>query len=202
VLRHTTRWAFLCVLIAATAAPTATAASFTTRTLSDQHVGSSDRELQAQMHHSQYVIQFFTTGRHRWMPLPRHATCWSHVTGTKLRRVCNEARLNLKAHRWLYHVAHARWQQKHPPVVYTVSAPSVGYSGWDRVAACESGGNWSINTGNGYYGGLQFAYGTWLSAGGGRYASRADLATREQQIAIASTLPMSSWPICGARFYG
>ena len=57
---------------------------------------------------------------------------------------------------------------------------------WDRIARCESGGNWSINTGNGYYGGLQFDRGTWTSNGGGTYAPRADLASREQQIAVAN----------------
>ena len=56
---------------------------------------------------------------------------------------------------------------------------------WDQIAACESGGNWSINTGNGYYGGLQFNQETWLGNGGGQYAPRADLATKAQQIAIA-----------------
>jgi uncharacterized protein YabE (DUF348 family) len=72
---------------------------------------------------------------------------------------------------------------------------------WDAVAACESGGNWHINTGNGFYGGLQFDSGTWLSNGGGAYAPRADLATREQQIAIANKLAdargSSPWPVCG-----
>src|SRR5215210_8987811 len=59
---------------------------------------------------------------------------------------------------------------------------------WDRLAKCESGGNWHINTGNGYYGGLQFSYSTWLSNGGGRYASRADKATKAEQIAVAERL--------------
>jgi uncharacterized protein YabE (DUF348 family) len=59
---------------------------------------------------------------------------------------------------------------------------------WDRIAACESGGNWSINTGNGYYGGLQFDNGTWLANGGAKYAARADLATRLQQIAVANVV--------------
>jgi len=72
---------------------------------------------------------------------------------------------------------------------------------WDAVANCESGGNWHINTGNGFYGGLQFDYGTWLSNGGGAYADRADLATREQQIAVANRLyaarGSSPWPVCG-----
>ncbi|GAB3588464.1 transglycosylase family protein [Calidifontibacter terrae] len=57
---------------------------------------------------------------------------------------------------------------------------------WDRIAQCESTGNWSINTGNGYYGGLQFDIGTWLGAGGGRFAARPDLASRAQQITIAN----------------
>jgi resuscitation-promoting factor RpfB len=56
---------------------------------------------------------------------------------------------------------------------------------WDEIAKCESGGNWSINTGNGYYGGLQFNEPTWLSNGGAVYAQRADLATKAEQIAIA-----------------
>lgn len=71
---------------------------------------------------------------------------------------------------------------------------------WDRVADCESHGNWNINTGNGFYGGLQFTTTTWISSGGGRYASRADLATREQQITIAAPLSLSNWPVCGARY--
>ncbi|GAB4010223.1 transglycosylase family protein [Nocardioides ultimimeridianus] len=68
---------------------------------------------------------------------------------------------------------------------------------WDRIAACESGGNWSINTGNGYYGGLQFDSGTWLGAGGGDFAPRADLASREEQITVANriyaTRGLSPW---------
>ena len=59
---------------------------------------------------------------------------------------------------------------------------------WDRIAQCESGGNWHINTGNGYYGGLQFSASTWLANGGADFASRADLASREQQITVANRL--------------
>lgn len=59
---------------------------------------------------------------------------------------------------------------------------------WDRIAQCESTGNWSINTGNGYYGGLQFDYGTWLSVGGDDFAPRADLASRAEQITVANRL--------------
>lgn len=57
---------------------------------------------------------------------------------------------------------------------------------WDRIAMCESGGNWSINTGNGYYGGLQFAQASWLAMGGDDFAPRADLASRAQQITVAN----------------
>jgi nucleoid-associated protein YgaU len=72
---------------------------------------------------------------------------------------------------------------------------------WDAVAQCESSGNWSINTGNGYYGGLQFSAGTWAAFGGLEFAPRADLATKEQQIAVAErTLDVQgpgAWPTCG-----
>lgn len=74
---------------------------------------------------------------------------------------------------------------------------------WDRVASCESGGNWQINTGNGYYGGLQFSHSTWIGYGGGRYAYNASIATRSEQIAIAQrTLAgqgPGAWPVCGPR---
>ena len=74
---------------------------------------------------------------------------------------------------------------------------------WDAVAQCESGGNWSISTGNGFYGGLQFTRSTWNGFGGGRYASRADLATRSEQISVAQRVLAAqgpgAWPTCGAR---
>jgi resuscitation-promoting factor RpfB len=57
---------------------------------------------------------------------------------------------------------------------------------WDRIAQCESGGNWQINTGNGYYGGLQFATASWLANGGDDFAPRADLASRAEQITVAN----------------
>src|SRR6478752_4524193 len=74
------------------------------------------------------------------------------------------------------------------------SASAAPDSTWDSVAGCESGNNWSINTGNGYYGGLQFSQSTWEAYGGGQYASRADQATREEQIAVAEqTLAGQGW---------
>ena len=84
-------------------------------------------------------------------------------------------------------------------------APSVSSgSVWDSLARCESGGNWSINTGNGYYGGLQFSSGTWLAYGGGQYAPTANLASREQQIAIATKVRdarggYGDWPACASK---
>ena len=89
------------------------------------------------------------------------------------------------------------------PALMASTASAASVSTWDRVAACESGGNWAINTGNGYYGGLQFSASSWLAAGGGKYASRADLATKDQQIAVAENLLASqgpgAWPVCGPR---
>ncbi len=75
---------------------------------------------------------------------------------------------------------------------------------WGCVAQCESGGNWHINTGNGHYGGLQFSQQTWEGFGGGRYAARADLASRQQQIAIARKVVAvqgwGAWPHCSSRY--
>ncbi|WP_308120181.1 transglycosylase family protein [Streptomyces bambusae] len=83
----------------------------------------------------------------------------------------------------------------------TTGADAASVTTWDKVAQCESGGNWSINTGNGYYGGLQFSASTWTGFGGGAYASRADLATKKQQILIAEKVlavqGQGAWPNCG-----
>jgi hypothetical protein len=75
---------------------------------------------------------------------------------------------------------------------------------WDRLAACEAGGNWSTSTGNGYYGGLQFNKGTWDSYGGDAYAEYPHQASREEQIATAEKLRDSrggygAWPACSSR---
>jgi resuscitation-promoting factor RpfB len=74
---------------------------------------------------------------------------------------------------------------------------------WDAISSCEAGGNWAINTGNGFYGGVQFDQGTWEASGGLRFAPRADLATREEQIAVASVTQArqgwGAWPVCGGR---
>lgn len=84
------------------------------------------------------------------------------------------------------------------------AAPAVSSgSVWDSIAQCESGGNWAINTGNGYQGGLQFSPSTWNAYGGQEYAPSANLATREQQIAVAEKVQASqgwgAWPACTAQ---
>lgn len=71
---------------------------------------------------------------------------------------------------------------------------------WDRLAQCESTGQWDINTGNGFYGGVQFYQPTWEAYGGTEFAARADLATREEQLAIAEEVlaeqGWGAWPAC------
>ncbi|WP_354644721.1 transglycosylase family protein [Kitasatospora camelliae] len=92
------------------------------------------------------------------------------------------------------------------PVAGLVSAPSASAasaSTWDAVARCESGGNWSINTGNGFYGGLQFSAGTWRAYGGTAYAPQANQASRAQQIVVAEKVLASqgpgAWPVCSRK---
>ncbi len=88
-----------------------------------------------------------------------------------------------------------------PPAPEAPPAPTKAYSvNWDAIAACESGGNWSINTGNGYSGGLQFTPGTWRANGGSGSAASA---SREEQIRVAENVLHSqgigAWPVCGRR---
>lgn len=82
-------------------------------------------------------------------------------------------------------------------------ASTAGGEVWDRLAACESGGNWSTNTGNGYRGGLQFHPKTWEGAGGGQYAASAEQASRDQQIEVAKRVQASqgwkAWPACSRK---
>ncbi|MEW2258592.1 transglycosylase family protein [Streptomyces sp. NPDC047869] len=89
------------------------------------------------------------------------------------------------------------------PLVAAGTADAADAATWNKVAACESSGNWHINTGNGYYGGLQFTQSTWEAYGGARYAPRADLATRDQQIAVAEHVldgqGPGAWPACSVR---
>lgn len=86
-------------------------------------------------------------------------------------------------------------------VAFAGTANAATDSQWDRVAQCESGGNWGINTGNGYQGGLQFSQSTWAAYGGTKYAQSADDATKDQQIAVAEKVlagqGKGAWPVCG-----
>jgi nucleoid-associated protein YgaU len=95
-------------------------------------------------------------------------------------------------------------------VTAVVSAPSAAqaaepgyFSVWERVAACESGNNWHINTGNGYYGGVQFSSSTWAGYHGHKYAPQANLATKAEQIQVARRVLAAqgpgAWPVCGPR---
>lgn len=82
--------------------------------------------------------------------------------------------------------------------------PTTSGGAWDRIAACESGGNWAANTGNGYYGGLQFDHGTWAAYGGTAYANNANGASKAQQISIAEKVKADrggygAWPVCGKK---
>lgn len=87
-----------------------------------------------------------------------------------------------------------------PVPTKTTAAPVASGSVWDRLAGCESGGNWSINTGNGYYGGLQFSLSSWRAVGGSGYPHQA---SREEQIARAEKLldlqGWGAWPACTAK---
>lgn len=89
------------------------------------------------------------------------------------------------------------------PLITAASAGAASGDVWDKVAACESTSNWDINTGNGYFGGLQFSRSTWAAYGGTDYAPRADLATRDQQIAIAEKVlegqGPGAWPVCSGK---
>ncbi|MYU25337.1 transglycosylase family protein [Streptomyces sp. SID8352] len=89
------------------------------------------------------------------------------------------------------------------PFIGAGAAQAADVATWEKVAACESSGNWDINTGNGYFGGLQFTRSTWEAYGGGAYAPRADLATRDQQIAVAEKVldgqGPGAWPTCSTR---
>lgn len=82
-------------------------------------------------------------------------------------------------------------------------APHEPQGVWDQIAHCESTGNWAINTGNGFYGGIQFTQSTWEGFGGLEYAPRADLATREEQIAIGKKVQAvqgwGAWPSCTSK---
>ena len=88
-------------------------------------------------------------------------------------------------------------------LVTATSASAAPVSTWDAVAQCESGGNWAINTGNGFFGGLQFTSSTWAAYGGTAYAAQANQATKAQQISVAEKVLASqgpgAWPVCSVK---
>ncbi len=88
-------------------------------------------------------------------------------------------------------------------LVVVGSADAATTQTWERLAHCESGGRWNINTGNGYYGGLQFSGGTWKAFGGRKFAKRADLATKTEQITVAERVldaqGWRAWPGCSRK---
>jgi resuscitation-promoting factor RpfA len=90
-----------------------------------------------------------------------------------------------------------------PLLAVAPAANAAPDSVWDRVAQCESSGNWSINTGNGFFGGLQFTASTWRAFGGGQFADAANGATREQQIVVAERVlagqGWGAWPVCSRK---
>lgn len=89
------------------------------------------------------------------------------------------------------------------PLIAATAASAAPVSVWDKVAACESTDDWHIDTGNGFYGGLQFTQSTWEAYGGTAYAARADLATKDQQIAVAEKVLAGqgpgAWPVCSVK---
>jgi hypothetical protein len=89
------------------------------------------------------------------------------------------------------------------PLFHTATASAATGTVWDKLAFCESTNDWAINTGNGYYGGVQFSLSTWKEFGGLKYAARADLATKAQQIEIAKKVQAvqgwNAWPACNRK---
>jgi hypothetical protein len=84
--------------------------------------------------------------------------------------------------------------------MFLLSAPAANATNWDAIAQCESSGNWAINTGNGFHGGLQFTLNTWYANGG---SGMPEDNSREEQIRVAentlATQGIGAWPVCGAR---
>jgi hypothetical protein len=89
------------------------------------------------------------------------------------------------------------------PLLAAPAANAAPDSVWDRVAQCESSGNWNINTGNGFFGGLQFTSSTWRAFGGAQFAGSANQASREQQIMVAERVlagqGWGAWPVCSRK---
>lgn len=160
------------LLAAAVFAAPALAAERTS--LSDAKVGSGKAELLSQISHSSDVVEFFTTGPHKWMRQPKRSSCWT-LSSTRARRICDIARRQLAAHRWLHAVATERYHRLYEPK----PAPVNNVAGWLCVHSGEA--DWGAQTGNKYYGGLQMTYG-WMGL-----VSNAALLSPSQQMAAAET---------------
>ena len=108
--------------------------------------------------------------------------------------------MKLKNIRTTFGLATIAWALTVAPMILGVGTANADSVNWDAVAACESGGNWAINTGNGYYGGLQFTQSTWTANGG---TGSPHNASREEQIRVAENVldsqGIGAWPVCGRR---
>lgn len=188
----------IALVAASVAVPSAGAAQFSTRTLSDVHVGRSKTELIAQRDFSQRKIDFID--HHHWMIAARHRTCWSHVPWS---RTCNRARQIYRAHRWLHDKAQSLYEALFVPHL----PPGACGSCWDAVARCESHDNWSEVTGNGFYWGLQWLPSTWDARASllglptwSEFVASGSAPSREMQITAATGMSLSNWPVCGANY--
>ena len=145
------------------------------------------------------------SGRGRSLAIGRRGINESHAITDTSSRVRVSRRTNMtRTSRLLARIGIAAAALTAPLVLAAPALASPTHQDpWDAVAACESGGNWSTNTGNGYSGGLQFAPSTWRSYGGGAYSSTASGATRAQQITIAEKVlhaqGWKAWPTCSKR---
>ena len=136
---------------------------------------------------------------------PNHPACLQAARPRDATRRCGcrwrarGERIELEEHPQDVWAGHHRWSARSGADGTGVGTANADGVNWDAVAACESGGNWSINTGNGYYGGLQFAMGTWKSNGG---SGSPHTASREEQIRVANnvlqTQGIGAWPVCGS----
>ena len=164
--------AALAVMVAATVNPWPADAHLAYQPNNDS-LEARERTQQRNLHHARYVCERGARANRRWH-------CGASV--------------------WI-----ARELAQTRAILYPKPRPYVAPHPWHSVAMCESSlgtgaPQWHINTGNGFYGGLQFLTSTWLAYGGGRFAPRADQATPAQQVTVASRTSLSHWPICGAAF--
>jgi len=175
------------------------------------------------------VVAFFCASTAKAMPLEhckRHAPRREMVCARRaLRARRGEARWIVSrrsrtlfaagvqnAHYWRSHLKFVRWRIRVDRASIAEARSAVfrgttGTSGWDRVAACESGGDWSLVTGNGFYWGLQWLPSTWDGRAAALgfpswswFVRRHAAPSRAMQIRAATGMSLSAWPVCGARY--